>query len=989
MKTLHVGDTLHGFTLIGVDDQSEYRGTGYRFCHDATGLDLYHLNCDDSENLFSFAFKTPPFDDTGVPHIIEHSVLSGSARYPVKDPFLALMRGSMNTFLNAMTYPDKTVYPAASPVAKDYFNLMAVYGDAVFFPTLSEDVFRQEGHRLEADEEGRYGVTGIVFNEMKGAYSNHDSIVGEWSYRSLFPDTPYHYDSGGDPLSIPKLSYEAFRDFHRRAYHPSNCRIFLYGDIDTEQQLEFLQDHFLSRFTMGKKASDIPMQPRWNGPRRFSFTSPADGDENTNRSSVVLSWIVGEISKPDEVLALEVLSEILIGHVGSPLYKAMVDSRLGEDISPVSGLETDLKELIFAVGLRGIDPRQTGALEDLVTKCFQNFVDQGLSREAVEGAMTRVEFRQREIKGGYPFGLRLMGKLFRGWLHGEDPGTSLAFAAPMKRLKERVAADPHFFEDLLRDRFLSNNHRATVIVTPDAEHETKIEQELDELAHTLVEGKNQDGLAAIEEKNRRLRAFQDKPDSSEALATIPTLSMQDVPAEVDRIETTDGLFEGVRCFSHNFFTNGILYADFVFDLAGLSREELLYLPLLTRLLLHTALPDMSYDQVAHRLFKDTGGFYSFLESSPVIGEAGVYRNYLVFRLKALEENGRLALNLAVSILLQGVLTDTQRLKDVLLEMRNDVVSDIVPSGNSVATMRAAAGFSPSLATNELWRGVEQLLFLDGLVKKGEAGFPGALSFMERLRSSLLVKNRLLCNITADGAFLPEAEALMRESLGSFPQGDVTAFTSPHLSLASLMGEASSCREEALIVPASVNFVALVFPAATIDSAAHSHQLILAQLLKTTFLWERIRMRGGAYGAGAFANGIEGIFGLSSYRDPHILSTVDAFREGLRIVAEEGVDQAELEKAIITLVGKETRPQSPGEKSMIGFRRILYGLTDRLRQSKRDTMRASTVEAVSLAAASLLSALDSSHLVVLGGDAAVSKAEDRFTGLGTRRTRLPG
>lgn len=989
MNDLKNGDRLHGFTVTGIEEQAEYRGTGFRLRHDATGLDLYHLHCDDSENLFAFTFKTAPSDDTGVPHIVEHSVLSGSRRYPVKDPFLALMRGSMNTFLNAMTYPDKTVYPAASPVRRDYFNLMSVYGDAVFFPTLSENVFRQEGFRLEKDDEGNYRPTGIVFNEMKGAYSNHDSIVGEWSYRSLFPDTPYRHDSGGEPVSIVGLTFEQFRDFHRKYYHPSNCRIFLYGDIETAEQLRFLQEQFLSHFVRGEAAGPIPDQPRWNRPRSFAFTSPRDeGEEEESKSSVVLSWIVGDITDSDEVLALEVLSEILLGHVGSPLYKAVVDSEIGEDLSPVSGLETDLKELIFVVGVRGSEPERAEELEKLIESALRRFVEEGLPREAVEGALKRVEFREREIKGGMPFGLRLMGKALRGWLHGEEPGKTLGFTGPMERIKERAGADPRFFESLIRSRLLENSHRATVVVSPDGGHEAGIEEALQRFTEETLAGLGAPGIRELEEKNRRLREFQDTPDAPEAIATIPTLSLSDVPSEVDRIETREGTIGGIRAFTHDFYTNGILYTDLVFDVGGLGLRERLYLPLLTKLLLHTSLPGMSYDQVAHRLFGETGGLYSFLESSPVLGAVAEgdtgYRDYLVFRLKALEEGASAALDLARFILLEGILTDTRRLKEVLLEMRNDFASGVVPSGNSVAAVRASASISPSLANDELWRGATQLLFLDELVRKGAGGVKEAAADLERIRGRLFNRSGMLCNVTADGSFLSRAEELVGACVSRFPAAPADTSVKAQETAVS----AAAVRSEGLIVPSSVNFVAAVLPAARIDAEAHAHQLLLAQLLKTTFLWERIRMRGGAYGAGAFANGLEGVFGFSSYRDPNIAATLEAFREGLELMAGGGVSASELEKAVITVVGKETRPQSPGEKSMVGFRRILYGVSDSMRERKREAMLSTTPDAVALAAASLLSAFSSASVAVVGGESAIDKAAGQISGFPEKRTRLP-
>ena len=1023
---LKKGDKLHGFTVVDIEPQEEYQGRGIRLEHDKTGLDLYHLLCDDRENLFAFTFKTIPGDDMGIPHIVEHSVLSGSRRYPVKDPFLSLMRGSMNTFLNAMTYPDKTVYPAASPVEKDYFNLMSVYGDAVFFPTLSEEVFRQEGIRLERDDTNRPAYTGIVFNEMKGAYSNHDSIVGEWSYRSLFPDTPYRHDSGGEPTAIPDLTYEAFREFHQKWYHPSNCRLFLYGNIETERQLAFLQEQFLSSFTSGPSAGPIPKQQRWEAPRRFSFTSPgiaAEGVSNEpgladdglegqdlaagqgegggegagGRSSIVLSWIIGDITDPDEVLALEVLAEVLLGHVGSPLYKTVVDSGLGEDISPVSGLETDLQELVFAVGIRGTDPGKSEAFEKLIEHFFAETVRKGLPSEAVEGALKRVEFRQRELKGGYPFGLRLMGKALRGWLHGGKPSETLGFTQSMERLKAQVAGKPSFFEELVEKRFRDNPHRATVSVRPDSEHEERIEGELQEHAETVLTRLDRQGEKELEEKNERLKTFQDRPDSPEAVASIPSLSIEDVPREVEKLEVEETRLGDTTVFLNKLYTNGILYTDFIFSMDHLDRRERLYLPLFTRLLLHTSLPGMSYDQVAHRLFRDTGGLYSFLESSPVLG--GTYQNLMVFRLKSLEDGAESALDLALSIFMEAILQDRSRLKEVLLEMRNDLASGVISSGNSVAALRASSFLSPTMANDELWRGASQLLFLDELVKRGDPGLSEAVEILETIRKKLFSRERLMCNITADADFIPSAASMINSFLERLPAASEEFESSeesqtpgeaavPESSDEDAPGLSGPGREEALIVPSSVNFVAAVLPGARIDSPDHPLQLLLSQILKTTFLWERIRMRGGAYGAGAFTNGLESVFGFSSYRDPKILSTVTAFREGLELVAQTPPTQEEIEKAIISLVGKETRPQSPGEKSMIGFRRLLYGISDEVRQQKRDILLSADRHRVAGAARELLKRFEERSLVVVAGKGAADKAGIVLPGLASSRIHLP-
>jgi Zn-dependent M16 (insulinase) family peptidase len=372
-------ESIHDFEVLSRRTLPEYRVEGVHLSHAATGCEIVHLASADTENLFAFCFATPPQDDTGVSHIIEHSVLSGSARFPVKEPFSVLMKGSMHTFLNALTYPDRTVYPASSCNRADFFNLMLVYGDAVFHPLLRRETFMQEAWRLEeARSDGKTGYAGVVYNEMKGAYSSPDSVVSEWAVRSLFPDTPYRFDSGGNPASIPDLSLESARGFHARYYHPSNCRIFLYGSIPLEEILAFLAEKLLAGFSPQKIDSVIPLQEPWDRPRRLEKTYPVKPDTPLEgRSSVTLSWLLPPVTDPVDLVTHELLSEVLVENAGSPLRKALVDSGLGEDLSPVSGLEVDLKQMIFAAGLRGTDPGKEQDLQKLIFGTLSRLCTQG------------------------------------------------------------------------------------------------------------------------------------------------------------------------------------------------------------------------------------------------------------------------------------------------------------------------------------------------------------------------------------------------------------------------------------------------------------------------------------------------------------------------------------------------------------------------------------------------------------------------------------
>jgi len=984
MQTIKPGDSIHGFTLISVSDQSEYKGKGYTYKHDKTGLELFHLLNDDTENLFSFSFRTPSTNNTGVAHILEHSVLSGSRKYPVKDPFMALMKGSMNTFLNAMTYPDKTVYPAASPVEKDYFNMMSVYADAVFFPLLKKEVFWQEGHRLEYDENGKLRIVGIVFNEMKGAYSDHDSIVAEWCYRSLLPDTQYYFDSGGVPEYIPDLTYKQFKEYHDTYYHPSNCKIFLYGNIPTDKQLKFLEDEYLNTFSFKNVDTEIKQQSRWDKPLFIEKTSPlTESDDSSSKTTIVVNWLLNDIGNPLDLLSLEVLSEILLANSGSPLYKAIVDSGLGDDISPVSGLETDVRELIFSVGIRGTEPDAKMDFENLINNELVKLSNNGILPDIVKGALKRVEFRNREIKGGAPFGLRLMGKSLRGWLHGYSPETTLEFTKWMELLKNSVDKDSEYFEKLIKKYFILNMHRATVIVRPDAEYTEKQEEALKSRIDNIANSLNKDGVNLIKSENTALGIFQDTPDSDEDISNIPSLTIEDLPKDINYIDTKLSHIDDIPVYSHNLFTNGIDYVDFSFDIQGLSDEESFYLPLFTKMVSTGSLPDIPYDEVAQMLTLYTGGFGSFLESAIVHPSRELIRDSVFFRVKFLESDYKKALDLVVRLFMESRVSEVKRLKDVLIEMKNDYISAVIPSGNAFANLRASSRLSETLRREEGWRGIEQLLFinslnenldLNSLVKIGK--------ILENIRIKVLNNHTLSLNITSSDSEISKVHNYLKEILINLSKGD------RNINNCNQSSNINFIDMESLIIPAPVSFIAQAFRSSYIESKDYGPELLLSQILRTDYLWENVRMKGGAYGASASSNGMEGIFSFSSYRDPNIEKTILAFKGGLKFLIKEGITQDSLEKAIITIVGKDVRPQSPGEKSIIGFIRKLYNITDNMRKSRRKSIMETTASSVRLAAERLLEGMSESSIVVMAGKKELEASAVSLKGILDNSIKLP-
>ncbi len=966
-----------GFETLSVDPLEEYRSRGIHLRHSATGAEIYKVEADDSENLFSFTFRTPPSDHTGVPHILEHAVLCGSESYPLKDPFLVLLKGSAHTFLNAMTYPDKTVYPAASTVKADFLNLLRVYGDAVFFPQLKKEAFEQEGHRLDFDDDGKLIRAGIVLNEMKGSYSSAESVAGDWTLRSLFPDSPYSWDSGGDPEYIPQLTYEDFKAFHENWYHPSNARIFLYGDHDLSEVLGVLDGEFLSRFSRREIPSSIPLQPHWNESRRMEAAWPsAPGEPVKKKSTISLNWLWGESTNPAATLSAQVLSFILLGHGGAPLQKAIVDSGLGEDLSPVSGLETDLKQMVFSAAVRGTDLVHRDDFENLVFETLEKLTVDGLDSELVEGALRTVEFRAREIRGGSPFGMRLMNRALRGWLHDRPPLESLAFEKPMMELRSQVKRG--YFEGIIRRDLLENNHRTTVVVAPDPELQGKRDaaerRDLDNLLESMTDRKT------LDESLEKLDEFQDTPDSAEDLARIPFLSREDLPADVRKLDLEEGRYGDVTWYRHDTFSNGVAYLDMAFNMEGLEPELQAWMPLFGRALTDVGLPGIAHDEVARDLAMKTGSLGCSLEASPIHPDAGGGLSRLLYvHLKALNHQWDEALDLTLRLLQSADFSDLDRIGDLLLELRNDYRSAIVPSGHSFAALRAAAKHSPASSWEDLWYGIGQLRFLQD-VSAGKEGSLKASEALIAIRDSLLRKGNVSLVVTSDIGDSQTALNKVLKMTDLFEAGSPSSTGDPQLFRHETVGETLS-------TASAVSFSALSLPAPLLGSGEHAHAGLLAHILRTGYLWEHIRMKGGAYGAFASVSGLEGTFTFSTYRDPMILSSLASFRSSLEWAVDK-LDDETVNMAVIGSVGKELRPLSPGEKGFISFKRKLYGISDEIRQKRRDYQLKADAEDLRSAARLLLKNWDSRSVSVIAGSEALDEAAAESSDLAESRIILP-
>ncbi|MCL2879570.1 MAG: insulinase family protein, partial [Treponema sp.] len=903
-----------------------------------------------------------PEDDTGVAHILEHSVFCGSRNYPLKDVFLVLAQGSLQTFLNAWTFPDKTVYPASSINEHDYFNLMAVYGDAVFRPLLTEWTFLQEGHRLsfeqDADAENGSGnvsdvkklsITGVVYNEMKGAYSSLDAYAQLWSVKAAMPGTVYAFESGGDPLQIPGLTWENLKDFHKRRYSPANCKIFLSGNIDTARQLSFLNDKFFAHLDAGKPAAACAKTGRWDSPRNLRIPCPAGAE---SKATAFLSWLCSGIEQVSENLALAALTEILLGHDGSPLTRALVESGIGEDISPVSGLEAEIRELLFVAGLRGIsgDVNEAGKkTEDLIMGELSRLVKEGIPREEIDAALLAMEFSQKEIRRpGGPFALVWMRLCLRGWLHGCKPWETLLFTPSMDTLKKNLKADSRYFESLIQKYFLDNPHRALVVLEPTKEYlpmqQAEFEKELAERESALSDDQRKELI----QKAETLEEIQNAEDSPESLACIPHLSLSDLSDRPESIPRRILDLSGIPCLGHDVYTNGITYIDLAFPLDVLQPDDYQWLPFFSRAMVCSGLPGMDYGEVSGLLARTTGGFNALLHNGSVAPGAGAHvstasgsfdirgRDWIIYRVKCLDEKTDPSLDLILRILTSADFTDESHIRDLVLEMKSELDSSLAPLGHKYATLFSSRFSSRAKMIDEIWSGLSQIEFC-----RRFSGFdiPYIISILQKLREATL-SGGLIVNITGSKEAVDTASALVSGKFASFgsprPRPDAAAADFPINPVFPVNANGVVFSSPSL----QIGYSAASFQSAPFDTDAQAAETVAAHQLSTGALWEEIRMKGGAYGAHAFSDSLENYFAIATYRDPNPVRSVESFQQILKNLAQKqmrpgNIAQQEdmLTKMIIGVYGSEVHPRTGAEKGLIDFFRFLYGITDDYRERK--------------------------------------------------------
>ena len=927
---------LHGFTLVEEQYISEYGSQVLLYRHDKTGAQVMSAINDDENKTFGVTFRTPVGDSKGTPHILEHSVLCGSRKYPIKEPFVELMKGSLNTFLNAFTYPDRTCYPVASTNLQDYYNLMDVYLDAVLHPNCIKDpqIFAQEGWHLELDAAADpLTFKGVVFNEMKGVYSSPDSVNGRVTQKALFPDNTYAEDSGGDPRNIPDLTFDQFKGFYEAYYHPSNARFWFYGDDPSEERLKRL-DEYLCEFEARPVDSAVGTQRLFTEPRRV-IESYAAGAENEDASDeepktfVSVNWLLTEEPLDLETeLALGFLNYLMLGTSASPLRKALTDSGLGESIIG-GGVEDELSQPVFSIGLKGVKEEDAAAVEALVMSTLEKLEKEGFTDSAVEAAVNTIEFSLRENNTGrFPRGLSLMLRAMAAWIYDRDPFRPLKWEDDLESFKARLAAGEDVFGPLIRAFLLENKHRVTVELRPDATLSEKIEAEeitrLESSRAKMVEA----DLEAVVASTRELKERQETPDAPEALSCVPSLSLSDIPREISTVPTTlnTAATPGVTTLSHELFTNDVLYLDVALDLRPVTTALLPLVPLFCRALTQMGTASESFVDLSERIGRKTGGLSISPFVSPLKGCTAPI-GYVVVRGKAMADKSGDLLDIVSDVLTGARLDDKERFKQMVLETKSGLESGIIGSGHSFAGTRLDAQDNIAGWVSEQMGGVSYLEFIRGLVSRVESDWEGVQADLEQIRTTLLQRRGALVNITGDESALSTASRHLAAFWDTLP---ATSAENAHWS-GSIVAQ-----NEALLVPTQVNYVckaANLYTDAGYTLSGSSY--VINKLLGTTWLWDRVRVSGGAYGGFCDFDTHSGVFTYSSYRDPNLLKTVDVYDGTVDFLNQLHLTSDELARAVIGTIGDIDGYQLPDSKGRTAFMRHILGVTDVERQQRRE------------------------------------------------------
>lgn len=960
-------NALSAYKMVEEREIRELNAIGYILEHKKTGAKVFLMNTDDENKVFCIGFRTPPKDSTGVPHIIEHTVLCGSEKFPVKDPFVELVKGSLNTFLNAMTYPDKTVYPVASCNDTDFQNLMDVYMDAVLNPNIGKEkkIFMQEGWHYELTEpDGELTYNGVVYNEMKGAFSAPESVLDRYIKSVMFPDTCYGFESGGDPEEIVSLTYEDYLAFYKKYYHPSNSYIYLYGEMDFAEKLEWLDQEYLGKYEHEDVDSVIQVQKPFTEPvEKEIFYSVSETESVEHATYLSVNTSAGNELSPKEYIAFQVLEYVLLDAPGAPLKKALLDAGIGDDI--MGGYENGILQPYFSVIAKNADKEQKGEFLAVVKGTLRKLALCGLDKKSVRAGINYYEFHYREADfGSAPKGLMYGLQCLDSWLYGGDPMMHLEYEETFAALKAGV--DEGYFEGLIGKFLLDNPYESVVIASPKQGLTGEMEAETARKLQEYKESLSAEEIATIIRETRELKEYQDTPSPKEDLEKIPMLGREDIGREPAKLIFQEKKVDGVTVVHHEMFTAGIGYLRVLFNVNRVPMSDLPYVGLLKSVLGYVDTERHTYGDLSSEIFLNSGGLNFSVTSYPDMRTGG-FTGVFAASVRVLYEKLDFGFEILSEIFAGSLLDDEKRLREILNETKSKGQMKLMGSGHTASVARATSYFSDTSYFNDLTGGIGFFQYVEGWVRDFDVKKAEIISGLKRVMKNMLTVENMTVSYTADEegfAYLPAAMKKLTETL---PAGDgaIYPFMAP-----------KGNRNEGFTSSSKVNYVARCGTFAGSEYSYSGALRILKVMLSYDYLWINIRVKGGAYGcmSGIGRSG-EGYF--VSYRDPNVKETNDIY-EGIPEYLENfDADERDMTKYVIGTISDIDTPLTPSLKGSRGLSGWYSGVTDEMLKQEREEILNVTKEDIRALAGIVRKVLETGAVCTIGHDDKIRADADLF------------
>ena len=939
--------------------------------HKKTGAKVTLLSNDDNNKVFVIGFRTPPKDSTGVAHIIEHTVLCGSREFPIKDPFVELVKGSLNTFLNAMTYPDKTVYPVASCNDADFQNLMHVYLDAVFYPNIykTDKIFKQEGWHYEMeDENSDLTINGVVYNEMKGAFSSADDVLSREIQNSLYPDITYGIESGGDPDVIPELTYEEYLDFHRKYYHPSNSYIYLYGDMDMAEKLDYIDKNYLSKFDHLDVDSEIERQPSFDAPKeirkQYSIMDTESTEQNTYLS---YNCSVGSTLDKKLYIAFDILDYALCSAPGAPIKKALIEKGIGQDV--YSEYDNGLQQPVFSIVAKNADASQKDEFVNTIREILQAQVENGIDKKALLAGLSYDEFKYKEADfGRFPKGLLYGLQVFDSWLYDErSPWINVEANATFEELHKE--AEGRFFEELIQKYLLDNNHRTVVLLEPCRGLTGKKDEELRKKLKEYKDSMSSDEIKEIVKQTRELREYQESEDDPEDLAKIPLLKREDLKKEAEKFIYELRESEGVKILFHNVFTNGIDYVNFVFDMKNIDAKLLPYAAVLKKALGMLDTKNHTYGDLYNDINIYTGGISGSISTYTDSDDVSKFETTFEVSVKVLHNNLAKAFELVKEILLTTKFDDVKRLKEIFAEQYARLSSDLSSAGHQTAALRAMSYISPAAMVSDAVSGIEYFRHLEKMNEdiNTTEGAENIISTLKDLCKAIFRPENLLVDITGTEK---EYEGIPDEA-AKFSK----ALYKEEISLGKL-SLVPSRKNEAFKTAGQVQYVCRAGSFASKGLKYNGALRVLKVMMGYDYLWKNIRVLGGAYGCmSSYAKNGDAAF--VTYRDPNLKNSIDVFEKAADYLRDFNADDRTILQYIIGAVSDLDTPKTPSGKGTYGLTAYLCKAKMENIQRNRDELLGTNKDTIRELAKYVDAFMSDECLCVIGTSEKIDESKDLF------------